>query len=404
MNHHRLVGAIEKALCWDGPSELGDTFARGKLADRDLCGRLMTPTRLLDLIMRRSLSAARISCLQDGDYVHPQTYLTTKAMRRAEAVQMVDMERLGILLKEGCTLVLDGVNAYDATLEVACRALQWWSRELVQVNAYLTTGSAAGFQMHWDDHDVVIVQVAGEKSWEVRGLSRPVPMYRDAVPNPTPTDEIVWKGTLQTGEVMHIPRGYWHQATRQQRGDGFSLHLTFGFPKRTGVDYFTWIADESRQAELMRHDVDRWGTVGARKEQQLAFTDMAVRLAATHSLDGFLAAREDQSSSARHVITHGLFGMPLSVVCMTEFPPRIEQDGDRIVVAAATRRITFAAKALPAVELLTCGRPVFVDKVGAATGLDAMTIAETLIREGICAEVTPELAAGYDSLLTPEAP
>jgi hypothetical protein len=42
--------------------------------------------------------------------------------------------------------------------------MQWWARELGQVNAFLTTGEAAAFRLHWDDHDVVIVQVAGEKS------------------------------------------------------------------------------------------------------------------------------------------------------------------------------------------------------------------------------------------------
>ncbi|MGH3620375.1 MAG: JmjC domain-containing protein [Sciscionella sp.] len=144
---------------------------------------------------------------------------------------------------------MDQSNAYDPTMEVACRALQWWSRETVQVNIYLTTGDAAGFDLHWDDHDVIIVQLAGEKTWEVRGLSRPVPMFRDAVPNYEPSEEIVWAGVMNTGDMMHIPRGYWHQATRQDRGDGFSLHVTFGFHKQTGVNWLTWLAD---QANLRR--------------------------------------------------------------------------------------------------------------------------------------------------------
>lgn len=32
---------------------------------------------------------------------------------------------------------------------------------------------------------------------------------------------------------MHIPRGFWHQATRD---DGYSLHATFGIVKRVGVN------------------------------------------------------------------------------------------------------------------------------------------------------------------------
>lgn len=399
---HRLVRGIEQALDWGGADGLGRSFARGSLANMELCERLLTPQRLLDLAMRRTMSAARIRCLQNGVDVHPQAYLTTRPMRRAEALQMVDMRRLGQLLRGGCTVVLDAINMYDPTLEVACRALQWWSRELVQVNAYLTTGDAAGFQLHWDDHDVVVVQVAGEKSWEVRGLSRPVPMFRDAVPNFDAPDEIVWDGTMHAGDVMHIPRGYWHQATRQDRGDGYSLHLTFGFPKRTGVDYLIWLADQSRQEELLRHDVIRWDSHVQRNEQQFAFTDLAIHLVATCSVDEFLTAREFELPAARHVTTGGLFGTPKAVVCMTEFRPRIIVQSDNVMVSAVGKEIGFAWKALPALELLLSGRPMEIDKVTATTGVDAAVLAQVLVAEEICAEVTPELASGYIDLLTPE--
>ncbi len=110
---------------------------------------------------------------------------------------MANMQRLGDLLQTGSTMVLDQADVFDPTLEVACRALQWWSHEQVQVNTYPTTGSTDGFPLHYDDHEVVVVQLAGEKDWEVRGLSRVAPMYRDAAPNDTPPEEIVWEGTLR---------------------------------------------------------------------------------------------------------------------------------------------------------------------------------------------------------------
>jgi JmjC domain len=202
---HRLVRGIEKSLGWPGPSQLGREFARGSLPNPELCGRLLTPTRLLDLVMRRSLPPHRLRCLVNGADLHPQDYLTMSTARRGQAVPMADMRLGGRLLRSGCTLIVDEINTYDPTMEVACRALQWWCRELVQVNIYLTTGDAAGFQLHWDDHDVLIVQLAGEKTWEVRGLSRKAPMYRDSVPNFDPPDEITWVGMMRAGDVMHIP-------------------------------------------------------------------------------------------------------------------------------------------------------------------------------------------------------
>ena len=242
---HGLVQAFEKALGWSGPGGLGLDFARGSMADPQLCLRLLTPQRLLDVIMRRSLAPPQFRCFEHGTELHPDAYLSQQVTRRGQSLPVANMDRLGQLLKSGCTVVLDALDAFDPTMEVACRALQWWSREVVQVNTDLTTSDAAGFSRHWDDHDVVIVQIAGEKSWEVRGPSRPAPMYRDAEANTSPSEDVVWSGIMRCGDVMHIPRGFWHQATRADQGEGYSLHLTFGFVKRTGVDWLTWVANKS---------------------------------------------------------------------------------------------------------------------------------------------------------------
>ncbi|MEV4253853.1 cupin domain-containing protein [Spirillospora sp. NPDC049652] len=228
---------MENALGGTGPGRVGSDFARGGF-DPELSARLLTPTKLLDLAMRRSLTTPQLRCFREGRELHPVLYSADEVGRRGQSIRMVDTVKLDALLREGCTLVLDEVDVFDPRLEVFCRALQWWSHEIVQINAYLTTQEAAGFDMHWDDHDVIIFQVAGEKTWEVRARSRTAPMYRDAVATLEPSEDVVWRGTLRAGDVMHIPRGFWHQATRAERGEGFSLHATVGFVKRTGV---TWL-------------------------------------------------------------------------------------------------------------------------------------------------------------------
>lgn len=143
---HYLVHSVEKALGWTGAAGLGAGFARGVLPDHELCERLLTPHRLLDMIKRRSLSPPQLRCFQGGRELHPDAYLTTAVTRRGQASPMANMDRLAQLLPSGCTLVLDALDNFDATMEVACRALQWWSREVVQVNTYLTTNDAAGFR------------------------------------------------------------------------------------------------------------------------------------------------------------------------------------------------------------------------------------------------------------------
>ena len=191
-------------------------------------------------------------------------------------------------------------------------------------------------------------------------------MYRDSAPNLDPPDEIVWDGMMRGGDVMHIPRGYWHRATREDLGDGFSLHATFGMTKRTGVHWLSWLADHSRQTELFRRDLDRWGSVAERNVQQLALTEAASRLVANHTAADFLNGHGEQQPSVRHVATHGMFGAPSEVVCITEFPPIVEHGDALVTVRATGKKISFVERAWPALECFLSGRPASIEKVAAA--------------------------------------
>lgn len=388
---HCLVESIEKALGWSGSRPLGAGFALGNIDNPSLCQRILTPTRLLDIIMRRSLASPQFRVFQHGEELHPDRYLRNVVTRRGQSLSMADMERLDRFLGDGCTVVLDTLDSFDPTMEIACQALQWWSGELVQVNTYLTKADAAGFNLHWDDHDVLIVQLGGEKSWEVRGTSRDAPMYRDTEHAGEPPEEIVWSGTMRAGDVMHIPRGYWHQVTRADRsgdGAGYSLHATFGFVKRTGVDWLSWVADRSRAAEEFRRDLDREGS-------SAALTELVPQLLAQYPQDVYLAGREQERPSRRHVSTSGAFGPITDVVCVTDFPPHIAANGSTVKVVAVGKELTFAAKAESALRPLLSGNPASIQQIADSTGVNAEVLARTLLDEGLCGELTDELAAGY---------
>ncbi|MER6129833.1 cupin domain-containing protein [Streptomyces sp. NPDC001795] len=392
---HQLISAMERALGWSGAEELGKNFARGSMGDPALVSRILTPNRLLDIAMRRSLNRPQFRCFQAAKEVHPAIYYTDSVSPRGQSIPMVNMRSLGRLLQEGATLILDQVNVLDPRMEVTCRALQWWSHERVQVNAYLTTNDAAGFPLHWDDHDVLIVQLAGNKEWEVRGTSRKVPMYRDSDPNETPSDEIIWSGVMKTGDVMHIPRGHWHQATRTGSGSGKSLHVTFGITKRTGASWLAWLADWCREYEIFRYDLDRLRGTGSK-----ALGEAAVRLVSEHPPVDFLAAHEQETALPRHVPYLDILGPLEAVVCTTHFPPLIQDRGATVDIVASGKKLTFAAKALPALRLLLSGRPVQLDKAAAVVGVEVAEVAEILVKEELCAALTPELFSGYTGLVT----
>ncbi|MDX3801344.1 JmjC domain-containing protein [Streptomyces sp. AK04-3B] len=392
---HRLIDAIETALGWSGAENLGKGFVRGSTGATDLMSRILTPHRMLDIAMRRSLHRPQFRVFRENEEVHPAVYFTDSVSPRGQSIPMVNMHSLGRLLHDGATVILDQANVFDPTMEVVCRALQWWSHERVQVNAYLTTNEASGFPLHWDDHDVVIVQLAGEKEWEVRGASRAVPMYRDSDPNSTPSDEVIWSGVMKTGDVMHIPRGHWHRATRFGHGSGKSLHVTFGITKRTGANWLSWLGDWCRENEVFRHDLDRRHEAGSQ-----ALTDAAARLIVERPPTEYLAAYEQAMPVARHVPFLHAFGQLHAVVCTTHFPPQIRDGGETVEVLASGKKLTFAAKAMPSLRLLLSGRPVDLEQAVPVVGAEVVDVAEVLVKEEMCAQLTPELSSGYTGLVT----
>lgn len=385
---HLLVDNLRRGVGLTAPR---GEFVRGSLPDPRLCERLMTPSRLLDILMRGGVGLPQVRCLRDGTDLHPNAYTTTFDSRRGANIPIIDMPRLTHLLAGGMTLVADAVDAVDPVLEVACRALRWWTRETVRVNAYLTTGATTGFPLHWDDHDVIVVQVAGTKDWEVRGASRPAPMFRDAARNDEPPVDVEWSGELRPGDALYIPRGCWHRA---RCPGGYSLHLTFGFTRRTGVDWLRWVADQSRQLQLMREDLPRddQATDHARE-----LAEAARLMHDERSVARMLVDIEATRPATRHVSTGGLFGPPQAVVCVTDFPPKITKTAGEVVVEAAGKRLRFAAAARPALRLLLSGAPVALNSP-VHEGLVAQ-VAELLVQEDLCAEMTESLWSGYTGLV-----
>lgn len=141
--------------------------------------------------------------------------------------------RLADLLTAGHTLVLNQVDvSLGGPVAELCLDLSAAYRTAVGVNAYVTQGEGAGLGHHWDDHDVIVMQVAGRRYWE---LSEPVDLgaIRGFTPDHTAT-KVVWSGVLEPGQALNIPRGWPHEATGM--AGEMSVHLTVSIPRQLAVD------------------------------------------------------------------------------------------------------------------------------------------------------------------------
>ncbi len=160
----------------------------------------------------------------------------------------------------GATIVLQALHVHWHPLAVFCRLLEEALGHAMQANAYYTPRGSQGFAVHHDTHDVLVLQVAGEKRWLLYEPLLELPLKHQRY-SPSlgehgdPTDDLV----LRAGDTLYLPRGWLHQAETSTTD---SLHLTIGIAAHTWFDAAKGALDASEIELAARRGVERSASDG----------------------------------------------------------------------------------------------------------------------------------------------
>lgn len=171
----------------------------------------------------------------------------------------VDLPRLLQRFDRGGTLVVSQFHDMHEPLARFCRGLEKAFLHGVQSNIYLTPPGAQGFRAHFDTHDVIVMQVSGQKTWRVwDGTPFPVPTRRTPWDNQNLCSGEPHSFTLEPGAALYIPRGVMHDAMAQEVGEP-SLHLTIGLLEPAWAEMLGQLIDAIEQKEpLLRASFPTW--------------------------------------------------------------------------------------------------------------------------------------------------
>jgi ribosomal protein L16 Arg81 hydroxylase len=153
----------------------------------------------------------------------------------------------------GATIILQQAHQLDATLGAFCRGLEYIFCSHVQTNLYLTPPNAQGFKTHFDNHDVFVIQIEGEKAWRLYDKPIEVPFRGEGFKaDEHKVGALRESFVLKAGDCAYVPRGLMHDASAS--GDGPSLHITVGLITRTWADLVLEAVSEValRSPELRR--------------------------------------------------------------------------------------------------------------------------------------------------------
>ena len=146
-------------------------------------------------------------------------------------------------LASGHSLGIRHGHKHDAALAALATEFETFFSAPVDIHLYMTPANSAGFGWHYDAEDVFVLQTVGTKLWELRkNTVNPWPLMESLPDDMRYNAEIMplVRCTLQMGDWLYIPAGYWHRTKALEE----SVSLSIGVASRTGIDAFDFVRQQ----------------------------------------------------------------------------------------------------------------------------------------------------------------
>lgn len=179
------------------------------------------PTALLErLLDQPDLGRDRVKVVKSTVRASTDSYLDRGSAPR----NYLRARRGGLtsLLADGHSMVFDGIGLRDPVVSALALLFERVFGARVNVNLYVGYAPADAFGFHWDNHEVVILPILGEKNWEI-GRNEDLSMHRDFHAASTQDTPPIWAQMVEPGWSIHIPRGWPH---RVRAANTLTAHLT----------------------------------------------------------------------------------------------------------------------------------------------------------------------------------
>jgi bifunctional lysine-specific demethylase and histidyl-hydroxylase NO66 len=192
--------------------------------------QLLDANAIDELVSKHGLRTPFLRVAKSGTTLADRAFTAPGGVGAGITDQVSD-DKLVRLFADGSTLVLQALHRMWPPILEFCQQLAAELGHPVQANAYITPPQNQGFSAHYDVHDVFVVQIDGEKQWQIHRPVLESPLRdqpwndRKAAVENAAREPAVIEALLRPGDCLYLPRGYLHAATAL---GGVSTHLTLG--------------------------------------------------------------------------------------------------------------------------------------------------------------------------------
>lgn len=248
--------------------------------------QLLSWDMLPALITEERITAATTRVVRQGRDIPVEMYMQRHPTLKR---RVVDTRALQSLCDQGVSLVFNNIHRHFTRIAALNVMLERHLSANVQTNCYASFARQAAFKTHWDNHDVLILQIYGAKRWFCYGQLHRYPLAETHDLEHVPPGDPEWQTVMEPGDMLYLPRGDAHRAELLHDG-GRSLHLTIGIKPAAGIDAVIWALRQAlSQEEELRRDVSPLSDMDELGQQEAALRAVLLRLADRLDLSTFLA-------------------------------------------------------------------------------------------------------------------
>jgi len=309
----------------------------------------------------------------------------------------------------GATLLVPGLQRSSDRIGTLCRLFDnaFLSHGIplakaIFANAYLTPAATQGFGAHYDDHCVLVLQISGTKSWVVNAPDHALPVNRctSVVPDDALGKPIL-EVTLQSGDVLYIPRGFPHSARSTEQT---SLHLTLGMHTKPWSSILAPLANHAQEMRASIRPIEP-----DRDPATVPLGDHIIRHLATVDPSGVIMGLISESLSSLpplageriETLTNAVLSQDTELARASEVLVMLSNRGERVALHHPGGKIELPQAAHDALAFVADTDVFKVSDIPEGkAAFDKVELAKLLIRKGIVTITrtdTQEIAVVRDS-------
>jgi ribosomal protein L16 Arg81 hydroxylase len=168
--------------------------------------------------------------LNEKDYFYPNLRMANhnnsiSPKSYTELDNRVSFKKVQTKLKEGNTLIVKSIQKQNKNINNFLNRLNSSFHINTNANIYLVSKGQKGLNIHYDTHDILAVQIAKKKYWNIYKSIEDVNLNSSIADNYYLLEKKYHTIKLKKSEALYIPKGVWHSTYTKKN---HSLHLAIG--------------------------------------------------------------------------------------------------------------------------------------------------------------------------------